>query len=183
MSETLGKNTAASPEGDSAQDSSREVTWAKVVAAGEALERKAKAAAEQVNSDGKTLVKVNYGREATGTTTQYPAMESQKKTRDERIADGQEKVAALKNKAKEDQMQALIQHVEDTINSQIGEEIVESLDDDQLKELVQMQDNDAPAEEIDAWIRARVPEYDEIIEDNVAIVLGELANNSDAIQA
>ena len=83
----------------------------------------------------------------------------------------------------EDQMQALIQHVEDTINSQIGEEIVESLDDDQLNELVQMQDNDVPAEEIDAWIRARVPEYDEIIEDNVAIVLGELANNSDAIQA
>lgn len=81
----------------------------------------------------------------------------------------------------EDQMQALIQHVEDTINSQIGEEIVESLDDDQLKELVQMQDNDAPAEEIDAWIRERIPEYDEIIEDNVAIVLGELANNSDAI--
>ena len=83
----------------------------------------------------------------------------------------------------EDQMQALIQHVEDTINSQIGEEIVESLDNEQLKELVQMQDNDVPAEEIDAWIRARVPEYDEIIEDNVAIVLGELANNSDAIQA
>ena len=83
----------------------------------------------------------------------------------------------------EDQMQALIQHIEDTINSQIGEEIVESLDDDQLKELVQMQDNDASAEEIDEWIRARVPEYDEIIEDNVAIVLGELANNSDAIQA
>ena len=83
----------------------------------------------------------------------------------------------------EDQMQALIQHIEDTINSQIGEEIVESLDDAQLKELVQMQDYDASAEEIDAWIRARVPEYDEIIEDNVAIVLGELANNSDAIQA
>ncbi len=83
----------------------------------------------------------------------------------------------------EDQMQALIQHVEDTINSQIGEEIVESLDDDQLAELVKMQDSNAPAEEIDAWIRERVPEYDEIIEDNVAIVLGELANNSDAIQA
>ena len=83
----------------------------------------------------------------------------------------------------EDQMQALIQHVEDTINSQIGEEIVESLDDEQLKALVQMQDNDVPAEEIDAWIRERIPEYDEIIEDNVAIVLGELADNSDAIQA
>lgn len=83
----------------------------------------------------------------------------------------------------DDQMQALIQHVEDTINSQIGEEIVESLDDEQLKELVQMQDNDASAEEIDAWIRERVPEYDEIIEDNVTIVLGELVENSDAIQS
>lgn len=55
MSETLGKNTDNSPEGDSAQGSSPEVTY----------------------------------------------MEPQKKTRDERIADGQEKVAALKNKAKE----------------------------------------------------------------------------------
>ena len=55
MSETLGKNTDNSPEGDSAQGSSPEVT----------------------------------------------SMEPQKKTHDERIADGQEKVAALKNKAKE----------------------------------------------------------------------------------
>ena len=55
MSETLGKNTDNSPEGDSAQGSSPEVT----------------------------------------------SMEPQKKTRDERIVDGQEKVAALKNKAKE----------------------------------------------------------------------------------
>lgn len=89
MSEKPGKN----------KDNSSEVTWDGVVAAGEALEREAKAAAEQ--NPGKTSVKVNHEREAIGTTTQYPVMESQKKTRDERIADGQEKVAALKNKAKE----------------------------------------------------------------------------------
>lgn len=83
----------------------------------------------------------------------------------------------------DDQMQALIQHVEETINERIGEEIVESLSDDQLKELVALQDSDAPAEEIDAWIREHISEYDEIIEDNVAIVLGELVENSDAIQA
>lgn len=90
MSETLGKNK---------DNSSEVITWDGVVAAGEALEREAKAAAEQ--NPGKTSVKVNHEREAIGTTTQYPVMESQKKTRDERIADGQEKVAALKNKAKE----------------------------------------------------------------------------------
>ena len=82
----------------------------------------------------------------------------------------------------DDQMQALIQHVEETINERISEEVVESLSDDQLKELVELQAGNASAEEIDAWIRERVPEYDEIIEDNVAIVLGELVENSDAIQ-
>lgn len=83
----------------------------------------------------------------------------------------------------DDQMQALIQHVEETINERISEEVVESLTDEQLAELVKMQDSNAPAEEIDAWIRERILEYDEIIEDNVTIVLGELVENSDAIQA
>ena len=83
----------------------------------------------------------------------------------------------------DDQMQALIQHVEETINERISEEVVESLTDEQLAELVKMQDSNVSAEEIDAWIRERIPEYDEIIEDNVAIVLGELVENSDAIQA
>lgn len=83
----------------------------------------------------------------------------------------------------DDQAQALIQHVEDTVNERISEEIVDSLDDVQLAELVALQGDDVPAEQVEAWIRERVPEYDEIIEDNVTIVLGELVENSEAIQA
>lgn len=83
----------------------------------------------------------------------------------------------------DDQMQALIQHVEETVNERISEEVIDSLDDTQLEELVSLQNSDAPAEQIDAWIRERVPEYDEIIEDNVTIVIGELVEDSDAIQA
>lgn len=82
----------------------------------------------------------------------------------------------------DDQAQALIQHVEDTVNERISEEIVDSLDDVQLAELVALQGDDVPAEQVEAWIRERVPEYDEIIEDNVTIVLGELVENSEAIQ-
>lgn len=81
----------------------------------------------------------------------------------------------------DDQMQALIQHVEETVNARISEEIIDSLDDAQVEELVALQDSDAPAEQIVAWIRERVPEYDEIIEDNVTIVLGELVENADAV--
>lgn len=82
----------------------------------------------------------------------------------------------------DDQVQALIQHVEDTVNERISEEIVDSLDDAQLAELVALQGDDVPAEQVEAWIRERVPEYGEIIEDNVTIVLGELVENSEAIQ-
>ena len=82
----------------------------------------------------------------------------------------------------DDQVQALIQHVEDTVNERISEEIVDSLDDAQLAELVALQGDDVPAEHVEAWIRERVPEYGEIIEDNVTIVLGELVENSEAIQ-
>ena len=85
MSE-IRENTVNSPEGGPAQGSSPEDAWAGVVAAGEALTDGAEATAEQ-----------NQGEN----TPAEPVMEQQKKTRDERIADGQEKVAALKNKAKE----------------------------------------------------------------------------------
>ena len=83
----------------------------------------------------------------------------------------------------DDQAQVLIQHVEETVNERISEEIVDSLDDAQLAELVALQDGDVPAEQLEAWIRERVPEYDEIVEDNMTIVLGELVENSEAIQA
>ena len=100
MSE-LGKNIDNSPEGASAQGSSPEDAWAGVVAAGEALKDEAGATAEK-NPDKPKVVNVNHDRKAIGETRQYPTtMELQKKTREERIADGQEKVAALKNKAKE----------------------------------------------------------------------------------
>ena len=81
----------------------------------------------------------------------------------------------------DDQIKALIQYAEDTVNERIGEEIVDSLDSDQLKELVELQNNGASDDEVSQWIKERIPDYDEIIEDNVRIVLGELVENSDAI--
>ena len=90
---------------------------------------------------------------------------------------------AIGIKLPDDQIEALIQYVEDTVNERIGEEIVDSLDDDQLKELVRLQDSGASDNEVTQWIKERIPDYDEIIEDNVRIVLGELVENSDAITA
>jgi uncharacterized transporter YbjL len=81
----------------------------------------------------------------------------------------------------DEEMQALIRHTEDTINERISEEVIDSLDDQQIEELASMQESNAPADQIEAWVIERVPDYQEIVEDNTTIVLGELAESVEQI--
>jgi len=75
---------------------------------------------------------------------------------------------------------ALLQHLNDTIEERIGAEIVEALDDDQLKEMLAVQDA-GDDDKLGEWIAAHVPEYEQIVQDNIDITVGELAENTDAI--
>lgn len=75
---------------------------------------------------------------------------------------------------------ALLQHLNDTIEERIGAEIVEALDDDQLKELLAIQDT-GDDNQLGEWIAAHVPEYEQIVQDNIDITVGELAENAGAI--
>ena len=107
MSETVGENPDYSPntttdwsvlERDYNKES--DVNQVSTEATGE--QNQDENTPEKQNPDKPKVVKVNRNREAMGETKQYPTtMEPRKITRDERIADGQEIVAALKNKAKE----------------------------------------------------------------------------------
>ena len=81
----------------------------------------------------------------------------------------------------QEQMLALIRHAEDSINERIGEEIISLLDDDQVQELIAMQQAGASDEQVEEWIARRVPSHQEIVEDNISIVLGDLAESADAI--
>ncbi len=73
-----------------------------------------------------------------------------------------------------------LQHLNDTLEERIGAEITESLDDDQLKALLDLQENGTD-EEVGAWIQQNVPELQQITQDEIDILLGEVAENSDAI--
>lgn len=74
----------------------------------------------------------------------------------------------------------LLQHLNDTIEERIGAEIIEALDDAQLTELLAIQEkgND---DELGEWIAAHVPEYEQIVQDNIDITVGELAENTSQI--
>lgn len=75
---------------------------------------------------------------------------------------------------------SLIAHLNDMVESRIGNEVAESLDEKQLEELVRLQVT-ATDEEVGAWIATHVPDYEQIIQDNIDIVIGELAENADGV--
>lgn len=74
---------------------------------------------------------------------------------------------------------ALSQHYEDTLNERVINEIVEELDENQLGELTTYRDGDT--ESLQQWLVVNVPKLDEIIEDEIAILLGEIAESSEKI--
>ena len=73
---------------------------------------------------------------------------------------------------------ALLAHLNDTLEERIGVEITESLDDDQLKELLDLQES-GNDEAITSWLETHVPDLQDIVADHVAVLLGELAENAD----
>jgi hypothetical protein len=75
---------------------------------------------------------------------------------------------------------SLLEHLNSTLEERVGTEITESLDEPQLKELVELQEKGTD-EEIAVWLEKNVPDLQEITQDEIDILIGELAENSDAI--
>lgn len=79
----------------------------------------------------------------------------------------------------EEHYQALAEHFETTLNERVINEIVLELSPEQAEQLATLQQ--AGDEEVLAWLRANVPDVAEIVTDEVDILLGEIAENSEAI--
>ncbi|NCU39178.1 hypothetical protein EOL96_09215 [Candidatus Saccharibacteria bacterium] len=75
---------------------------------------------------------------------------------------------------------ALVAHLNEQLEERIGVEITDSLDDEQLKRLVELQ-KEGDDEIIGAWLEENVPELQQIAEDERDVLLGDLAENADDI--
>lgn len=76
--------------------------------------------------------------------------------------------------------QSLIEHLNETVQERIGDEIAAVLSEDKLATLVNLQ-NTGTEDQVAAWLTENVPELNEIIEDEIAIIMGELADSRDDI--
>lgn len=72
--------------------------------------------------------------------------------------------------------QAFSVHYEDTLNERVISQIIDELDEPKLAELHALQSSDSSI--LQDWLVANVPQISEIIEDEVAILLGEIVENS-----
>lgn len=73
----------------------------------------------------------------------------------------------------------LADHFETTLHERVINEITFELDPAQARELASLQD--ASDEVLLQWLTANVPDLGDIVSDEVDILLGELAENSEAI--
>ena len=64
------------------------------------------------------------------------------------------------------------------LDNRIVNEIVDGLDTEQLRELTRFKDNSDDAG-LQRWLIENVPDLDKIVEEEMAILLGEIAENSE----
>lgn len=79
----------------------------------------------------------------------------------------------------EEHYQALAEHFETTLDERVINEIVLELSPEQAEQLANLQQ--AGDEEVLTWLKTNVPDVAEIVADEVDILLGEIAENSEAI--
>lgn len=77
---------------------------------------------------------------------------------------------------------ALSDHVETTLQSRVIDEVVDELTPQKAQELADMQAG-ASDQQILEWLQTNVPDLGAIVADEVDILLGEIAENSDALSA
>jgi hypothetical protein len=69
----------------------------------------------------------------------------------------------------------------DTLTERVGAEITESLDDEKLQTLLDLQES-SDDETVGAWIKDNVPEMDQIIQDEIDILIDELVAKDNVIE-
>jgi hypothetical protein len=75
----------------------------------------------------------------------------------------------------------LAEHFDTTLQVRVIDEIVEELTSDQAEQLAALQG--ASDEQLLTWLTASVPNFKEIVSDEVDILLGELAEDSESFSS
>ena len=74
----------------------------------------------------------------------------------------------------------LLKYLNEALAENIGKEIADSLEEDQIDEMMTIQQS-GDMEKLQTWLKQNVPDLQEIAEDERDILLGEIAENADKL--
>ena len=72
---------------------------------------------------------------------------------------------------------AMLEHLQETLQERVGLAVAELLEDDELKEFYDLVQKENEAE-LTEWLSDNLPDYKEIIEDEFDMLMGEIANDA-----
>jgi len=75
--------------------------------------------------------------------------------------------------------QALAEHFDTTLHERVIKELVEELTPEQASRLAELKSSDDDM--LQQWLIANVPDLSDIVSDEIDILLGEIAENTDAL--
>lgn len=84
-------------------------------------------------------------------------------------------------KLSDEAKQQLLDHFNETLQTRVGAEITDSLEDGQLEQLLTLQ-QEGDQSKIAQWLRQNIPDLNEIVQDEIDILIGELVDNADTIK-
>jgi hypothetical protein len=73
---------------------------------------------------------------------------------------------------------ALLDDLNETLQERVGTELTQALSEDQLKELVDLQESASEAE-IGTWLQKNIPDMQQIIQNEIDILIGEIVEDED----
>lgn len=77
---------------------------------------------------------------------------------------------------------SLLDHLNATLEERVGAEITNSLTDEELEELAELQENGSD-EALTNWVEQHVPDLQQIAQDEIDILLAELTDVADDINS
>lgn len=75
-------------------------------------------------------------------------------------------------------VEALLDHLNETLQERVSAEITESLNDDQLKILADMQES-ASDEELGTWLEENVSDMQQIVQNEIDILISEIVEEDE----
>lgn len=72
----------------------------------------------------------------------------------------------------------MLEHLNETLQERVGIVIAESLNEQQLTTLADMQEN-ASEKELGEWLENNVPDMHQIVQTEIDILIGEIADTED----